>query len=166
VVNDVSGLLRDPGLGPVVARSGAALCLMHTRGTPQDMQQRATYRDLLGEVHDELLEALRRGLEAGVHEDRIALDPGLGFAKIAEHNLLLLRRLRELTQLGRPLLVGASRKSFLGKLSGKPAAERLTASIAAASVAALHGASVVRVHDVAATREALSVVDAVRSSSS
>ena len=166
VVNDVSGLLRDPGLGPVVARSGAALCLMHTRGTPQDMQQRATYRDLLGEVHDELLEALRRGLEAGVREDRIALDPGLGFAKIAEHNLLLLRRLRELTQLGRPLLVGASRKSFLGKLSGKPAAERLTASIAAASVAALHGASVVRVHDVAATREALSVVDAVRSSSS
>jgi dihydropteroate synthase len=166
VVNDVSGLQRDPGLGSVVARSGAALCLMHTRGTPQEMQQRAAYRDLLGEVHDELLEALRRGLDAGVPEDRIALDPGLGFAKTAEHNLLLLRRLRELTQLGRPLLVGASRKSFLGRLSGKPAAERLTGSIAAAAVAALHGASLVRVHDVGATREALAVVDAVRSSSS
>jgi len=166
VVNDVSGLQRDPGLGPVVARGGAALCLMHMRGTPQDMQQRAVYGDLLGEVHDELLEALRRGLEAGVPEDRIALDPGLGFAKTGEHNLLLLRRLRELTQLGRPLLVGASRKSFLGRLSGKPAAERLTGSIAAAAVAALQGASLVRVHDAGATREALAVVDAVRSSSS
>jgi dihydropteroate synthase len=166
VVNDVSGLQRDPALAPVVARGGASLCLMHTRGTPQDMQQRAAYGDLLGEVHDELLQALRRGVEAGVPEDQIALDPGLGFAKTAEHNLLLLRRLRELTQLGRPLLVGASRKSFLGKLSGKAAAERLTGSIAAATVAALQGASVLRVHDVAATREALAVVDAVRSSSS
>jgi len=166
VVNDVSGLQRDPGLGTVVARGGAALCLMHMRGTPQDMQQRAAYGDLLGELHDELLEALRRGLEAGVPEDHISLDPGLGFAKTAEHNLLLLRRLRELTQLGRPLLVGASRKSFLGRLSGKPAAERLTGSIAAATVAALHGASLLRVHDAAATREALAVVDAVRSSSS
>jgi len=166
VVNDVSGLRRDPALAAAVARSDAALCLMHSRGTPQDMQQRAAYGDLLGEVHDELLEALRRGLEAGVAEERIALDPGLGFAKTADHNWLLLRRLRELTQLGRPLLVGASRKSFLGKLSGKPAAERLSASVAAAAVAALHGASLVRVHDVAATREALAVVDAVRSSSS
>jgi len=130
------------------------------------MQQRAAYGDLLGEVHDELLEAFRCGLEAGVAEERIALDPGLGFAKTADHNWLLLRRLRELTQLGRPLLVGASRKSFLGKLSGKAAAERLSASVAAAAVAALNGASLVRVHDVAATREALAVVDAVRSSSS
>jgi len=166
VVNDVSGLRRDPALAAAVARSDAALCLMHSRGTPQDMQQRAAYGDLLGEVHDELLEALRRGLEAGVAEERIALDPGLGFAKTADHNWLLLRRLRELTQLGRPLLVGASRKSFLGKLSGKPAPERLSASVAAAAVSALHGASLVRVHDVAATREALAVVDAVRSSSS
>jgi dihydropteroate synthase len=166
VVNDVSGLRGDPALAAAVAQGGAALCLMHSRGTPEDMQQRAAYGDLLGEVHDELLESLRRGREAGVSEDRIALDPGLGFAKTADHNLLLLRRLRELTQLGRPLLVGASRKSFLGRLSGKPAAERLTGSVAAATVAALHGASLLRVHDVAATREALAVVDAVRSSSS
>ena len=130
------------------------------------MQQRASYADLLGEVHDELQEALRRALEGGVPVEAIALDPGLGFAKTAEHNLLLLRRLRELTQLGRPVLLGASRKSFLGGLSGKPAAERLTGSIAAATVAALHGAALVRVHDVAATREALAVVDAVSSSSS
>jgi len=166
IVNDVSGLQHDPELGRMVARAGAAACLLHVRGTPQDMQQRAAYRDVLGEVHDELIEALERACEAGIDEERIALDPGLGFAKTAEHNLLLLRRLRELTQLRRPLLVGASRKSFLGKLSGKPAPERLTGSLAAATIAALNGASILRVHDVAATREALSVVDAVRSSGS
>ena len=166
VVNDVSGLQRDAALGAEVARSGAALCLMHMRGTPADMQQRAAYADLLGEVHDELGEGLRRAREAGIREDRIALDPGIGFAKNAAHNLLLLRRLRELTQLGRPLLVGASRKSFLGALSGKPAPERLFASLAAAALAGANGAAIVRVHDVAATREALAVVDAMRSSSS
>ena len=165
IVNDVSGLRRDPALAGEVARAGVALCLMHSRGTPQDMQQRASYGDLLGEVHDELSEAVRRALEAGIAEERIALDPGLGFAKTAEHNLLLLRRLRDLSQLGRPLLVGASRKSFLGKLSGKAPADRLIGSVAASAVAALNGASVLRVHDVASAREALAVVDAVRSSS-
>jgi len=166
VVNDVSGLRRDPEMGTAVARGGAALCLMHSRGEPRDMQQHAAYADLLGEMQDELLEGLRRAREAGVPEKRIALDPGLGFAKTAEHNLLLMRRLRELTQLGRPLLAGASRKSFLGRLSGKIAPERLTGSVAAAAVLALNGASILRVHDVAATREALAVVDAVRSSAS
>jgi len=166
VVNDVSCLQRDPVLGTAVARGDAALCLMHTRGTPQDMRQRAVYADLLGEVHDELVEGLRRARDAGVPEERIALDPGLGFAKTAQHNLVLMRRLRELAQLGRPLLAGASRKSFLGSLSGKPALERVAGSLAAAAVLALNGASILRVHDVAATREALAVVDAVRSSSS
>jgi dihydropteroate synthase len=166
VVNDVSGLARDPCLGKIIAESGAAVCLMHMRGTPADMQQRATYSDVLGEVRDELLQALARARAAGVDDDHIALDPGLGFAKTPEHNLLLLRRLRELTQLGRPLVVGASRKSFLGKLSGKPAAERLVGSLAGAVIAAWQGASIVRVHDVAATREALAVVDAARASGS
>ena len=166
MVNDVSGLVRDTRMGKVIAQSGAAVCLMHMRGTPADMQQRATYSDVVGEVREELLQALARARDAGIGEDRIALDPGLGFAKTAEHNLLLLRRLRELTQLRRPLVVGASRKSFLGKLSGKPAAERLVGSVAAAVIAAWEGASVLRVHDVAATREALAVVDAVRTSAS
>jgi len=166
VVNDVSGLSRDPRLAAAVAESGAAVCLMHMRGTAADMQSHATYSDLLAEVRDELRQAIVRARTAGIRQDRIALDPGLGFAKTAEHNLLLLRRLRELTELGRPLVVGASRKSFLGKLSGKPAAERLVGSVAAAVIAALHGAAIVRVHDVAATREALAVVDAVRTSSS
>ena len=164
VVNDVSGLQRDPELGKMVAASGAALCLMHMRGTPADMQQRAAYSDLLGEVHDELSLALARAVEVGIAPESVALDPGLGFAKTAEHNLLLLRRLRELNQLGRPLLVGASRKSFLAKLSGKPAPERIVGSLASAVLAAHNGASIVRVHDVAATREALAVLDAVRAS--
>jgi dihydropteroate synthase len=161
IVNDVSALARDPAMAAVVARSGAAVVLMHMRGTPAEMQERATYRDLLGEVHDELALALERARGAGIPQARIAVDPGLGFAKRAEHNLLLLRRLRELKQLGRPLLVGASRKSFLGKLTGRPAPERAGASVAAAAVAALNGAAAVRVHDVAETREALAVCDAV-----
>ena len=108
---------------------------------------------------------MRRARSACVPEERIALDPGLGFAKMAEHNLLLLRRLRELLQLGRPLVVGASRKAFLGRLTGRAEpSQRLSGSLAAAAVAAWNGAAVLRVHDVAATREALSVADAVRTS--
>ena len=159
IVNDVSGLARDPHLAEVVARTGAALCLMHMRGTPADMQQRATYADLMAEVLTELGQALDRA--GSIAKERIAIDPGLGFAKTAEQNLLVLRRLRDLTQLGRPLVVGPSRKAFLGKLSGKPPAERVIGTAAAAALAARAGALVVRVHDVAAVREALAVADAV-----
>lgn len=162
IVNDVSGLAHDPGLGRAAA--GAALCLMHMRGTPADMQSRAVYSDLMGEVHEELIEALQRARAAGIAEERIAVDPGLGFAKTGEHNLALLRRLRELAQLGRPLLAGASRKAFLGTATGKRAPDRLLGSVAAAVLAASNGAAIVRVHDVAATREALAVADAVRAS--
>jgi dihydropteroate synthase len=162
IVNDVSALARDPELAPLVARAGAALVLMHMRGSPADMRERARYGDLHGEVHDELAAALDRARVAGVAAERIALDPGLGFAKTPEHNLALLRRLRELSQLGRPLVVGASRKSFLGQITGRPADERIVGSVAAAAVAALNGAAVLRVHDVRETREALSVCNAVR----
>jgi dihydropteroate synthase len=162
IVNDVSGLARDPEL--FRAASGAALCLMHMRGTPADMQSRATYSDLHGEVEQELTEALERARAAGIADERIALDPGLGFAKAGVQNLTLLRRLRELTQLGRPLVVGASRKSFIGAATGRPAAERLFGSVAAAVIGASHRASVLRVHDVKATREALAVADAVQRS--
>jgi dihydropteroate synthase len=110
------------------------------------------------------VEALDRARAAGIREERIALDPGLGFAKTGAHNLTLLRRLRELTQLGRPVLVGASRKSFIGAATTKPPAERLIGSVAAAVLGAWNGAAVLRVHDVAATREALAVVDSVEKS--
>ena len=162
VVNDISGLQRDPRLGPLVAARSAALVLMHLRGTPADMQQRAQYDDLLGEVLIDLHLALGRALYAGVATSRVALDPGLGFSKTAEHNLLLLRRQRELLQLGRPLLCGPSRKSFIGKLTGRPPDERLAGTLAACTLSAAAGASIVRVHDVRAAREALAVADAVR----
>ena len=162
IVNDVSGGKRDPRL--LRAASGAAFVLMHMRGTPLDMQSRAVYSDLHLEIEQELTEALGRARAAGIPDDRIALDPGLGFAKTAAHNLALLRRLRELTQLGRPLVVGASRKSFLGIATDKPPAQRVNASVAAAVVGAWQGAAVLRVHDVAATREALAVADAIRTS--
>ena len=163
IVNDVSAL-ADEAMAPLLAGTSAAVCLMHRRGTPADMQSRAVYGDLLAEVLAELEEALARA--KGIAPERIALDPGLGFAKTGAHNLLLLRRQRELTQLGRPLLVGPSRKAFLGHLSGKPPAERVIGSAAAAALAAAAGASVVRVHDVAAVREALAVSDAIRTSQS
>ncbi|HYY53129.1 MAG TPA: dihydropteroate synthase [Myxococcales bacterium] len=162
IVNDVSGLARDPEMRR--AASGAALCLMHMRGTPADMQSRATYSDLHGEVAQELTEALERARAAGIADDQLSLDPGLGFAKTGVQNLTLLRRLREHTQLGRPLIVGASRKSFIGAATGRPAPERLFGSVAAAVIAASNGAAVVRVHDVKATREALAVADAIRRS--
>jgi dihydropteroate synthase len=162
IVNDVSGLARDPEMSR--AARGAALCLMHMRGTPADMQSRATYSDLLGEVEGELIESLQRALAGGFPRERIALDPGLGFAKTAVQNLTLLRRLRALTQLGRPLVVGASRKSFIGAATGRSAPERLFGSVAAAVIGASNGAAVLRVHDVRATREALAVADAIRTS--
>ena len=164
IVNDVSGLARDERLAGVAARAGAAVCLMHMRGTPREMQSKAVYADVLGEIQAELREAIERAGAAGMPKERIAIDPGLGFAKTAAHNFLLLRRLRELTQLGHPLLVGASRKSFIGAATGRAPADRLIGSVAAAVTAALNGAAIVRVHDVGATREALAVADAIRTS--
>jgi len=164
IVNDVSGFSRDPQMG--AAARGAAVLLMHSRGTPQDMGQRASYADLMGEILAELEQAVDRAIQAGIPAERIALDPGLGFAKVGAQNFTVLRRLRELTQLGRPLAVGASRKSFIGKVTGREAADRLFGSVAAAVSAALSGAAIVRVHDVRATRDALLVADAIRTASS
>jgi dihydropteroate synthase len=165
IVNDVSGLSRDPAMGE--AARGAAVLLMHSRGTPKEMGQRAVYQDLQAEILAELGQALQRAREAGIPAERIALDPGLGFAKVGPQNFTVLRRLRELLQLGRPLVVGASRKSFIGTAMGRKAPEeRLFGSVAAAVAAAMNGAAIVRVHDVQATREALLVADAIRTSSS
>ncbi|HEY2030178.1 MAG TPA: dihydropteroate synthase [Myxococcales bacterium] len=164
IVNDVSGLARDPQMGD--AARGAAVLLMHSRGNPQEMGRRATYADLMAEILAELGQALDRALQAGIPIERIALDPGLGFAKVGAQNFTVLRRLRELTQLGRPVVVGASRKSFIGKVTGRDAGDRLFGSVAAAVSAALSGAAIVRVHDVRATREALLVADAIRTASS
>jgi dihydropteroate synthase len=161
LVNDVAGL-ADPALARVVAEAGVPVVLMHSRGTPADMQSRASYGDLVAEVRAELAEGLLRVAAAGVAPERVILDPGIGFAKTAEHGFELLARLDELRALGRPLLVGPSRKSFIGKVTGAPVGERLPGTLAAVTAAVLAGAELVRVHDVAATRQAAQVAAAIR----
>jgi dihydropteroate synthase len=162
LVNDVSAG-SDPGMLPLAAAAGVPVALMHMRGEPATMQRETRYRDLVGEVAAALETAAGRARETGIADDRILLDPGLGFGKSAEGNELLLRQFGALRSLGHPLLIGASRKSFLGRLTGvsDPAA-RLAGSVAAAAVAALRGAAVLRVHDVGATREALAVATVLR----
>ena len=162
MVNDVSGGLHDPGILGVVARARAALVLGHLRGTPRDMAEHAEYTDVVAEVRAELAARLAAARAAGVDAGRIFLDPGLGFAKRADHSLLLLQRLDSLAGLGRPLVIGASRKSFLGQLTGLPTDERETATAAAHTVAILGGAQMVRVHAVRAQRAAVRVADALR----
>ncbi|MBN1208607.1 MAG: dihydropteroate synthase [Myxococcaceae bacterium] len=164
LINDISGFHFDPELPRVVAEAGAACCLMHIQGTPETMQQAPAYEELLGEVLTFLEEGVARAVAAGVTRGSILVDPGIGFGKTLGHNLFLLRRLGELRVLGLPVLVGPSRKGFLGALTGgKPAGERLAATLGSvAAVAALGGADFVRVHDVAEARDALAVVEGIR----
>ena len=160
MINDINAL-RAPGAAAAVAAADAAVCLMHMRGSPGTMQQHPSYGDVVAEVKAFLLERIESVCAAGIALERLVVDPGFGFGKTLEHNLELLRHLREFATLGVPLLAGWSRKSSLGKITGKPADERLAASIAAALIAAQNGAAILRVHDVAATRDALAVLAAV-----
>ena len=162
IVNDISGLAFEPRLAEVAARHRAGLILSHIRGRPSTMQKHPRYRHLLPEVVTSLQGSIRRAVEAGVCRDAIVADPGIGFGKTAHHNLLLLRYLPALHSTGCPVLVGASRKSFLAKLLGDGPPHRLHGSLAVAAWAVAGGASVLRVHDVAATRQVVRVVEAVR----
>jgi len=161
MVNDVRGL-ADPELADLVAGSGVPAVIMHMRGTPRDMQWRAVYRDVTAEVRLELADALERAERRGVDRRRVILDPGLGFAKTADQSLEVLARLEELHALGRPLLVGPSRKSFLAAPTGAAVGDRLPGTLAAVSAAVLAGAAFVRVHDVAPARQAARVAAALR----
>lgn len=168
LVNDVSAL-GDPALGRAAAEAGCPVVLMHSRGDLRTMQKDIHYDDLVSDVRSELARAVHRAVAAGVREEQIVLDPGIGFGKTWRQNLELLRRLPELAELGRPLLVGASRKSFIARAveAGRPGApapepaERLAGSLAAAAWAAVSGAAVVRVHDVAETVQFLAVHAAI-----
>jgi dihydropteroate synthase len=159
LINDVRAL-AEPGALEAAAASGCAVCLMHMQGDPRTMQRAPSYVDVVKEVKAFLDEHVQRCRAAGVPSDRIAVDPGFGFGKTLEHNLVLLRRLREL-QDELPVLVGLSRKSMVGTLTGRGAGERVHGSIALAVIAALNGARIVRAHDVAATVDALKMVAAV-----
>jgi dihydropteroate synthase len=160
IVNDIYALRWPGAVDAVAAHPSCGVCLMHMQGEPQSMQMRPIYGDVLAEVSEFLAERVATLLAGGVDAERIALDPGIGFGKTVEHNLALLARQKELLALGYPLLVGWSRKSSLGALTGRPVSDRLVASVAAAVAAAQHGAKVLRVHDVAATVDALKVMDA------
>jgi dihydropteroate synthase len=162
MVNDVTGLRGDPEMAAAAAQSGAALCLMHMQGEPRTMQEAPRYGDLLGEVQGFLARACERAREAGVEARALCVDPGIGFGKTAGHNLYLLRHLRSFKALGYPVLVGTSRKSFIGNVSGAPVDDRLPGTLASITAAALAGAAIVRVHDVAEARQALAIADAIR----
>jgi len=162
MVNDISALTRDPDMLPVVAEEKVGVVLMHMRGTPKTMQEDTRYDDLLHVVKSFLALRAEAAVAGGVRPEGIVVDPGIGFGKSVEGNLALLGGLRELAELGYPVLVGASRKSFIGRLSHLPEEERLEGSLGAAAAAVMRGADILRVHDVRETVRMLQVVDAVR----
>ena len=161
IVNDVTALRGDVEMAALCADRGATVVLMHMLGTPPTMQRDPVYADVVDEVKAFLAERVEAAVAAGIAAERIWLDPGIGFGKTAEHNLELLRRLGELRELGRPLVVGTSRKSFIGRVDGSDAGERLGGTIASSVLAAAEGADVLRVHDVAEVGQAMAVAGAI-----
>jgi dihydropteroate synthase len=159
-VNDVTGFRADPALASVVARSGSGCCLMHMLGDPRTMQDDPRYDDVVGEIKEFLEQRLEFAISCGVARERIVLDPGIGFGKTIVHNLELLRRLDELAAIGQPLMIGTSRKSFLGKITGRDPDDRVAATVATNVLAYERGARLFRVHDVAPVHDALSVAAA------
>jgi dihydropteroate synthase len=161
IVNDVAANRQDEAMWRVVAETGAGYVCLHMQGTPQTMQVNPTYTDVVGEVGDFFLERLDRLNGCGVSAEQVILDPGIGFGKTLEHNLQLLGRLRSFARCGRPLLVGVSRKSFMGKLLGVGPEERLPAGLACACLAVAAGAAILRVHEVAETLQAVRMTEAI-----
>ncbi len=160
IVNDITALGADPDMASVVAGGDAACVLMHMRGTPADMQNAPSYTDLMGEITGFLERAVNDAVSAGVREDAIVVDPGIGFGKTASHNLEILRRLTEMSVLGRPVLVGPSRKAFIGKVLDAPVEDRLEGTLAATAFAVVQGARILRVHDVKPVVRAVRMVEA------
>ncbi len=160
LINSIWALRQDDALA-VAAQSGAAVCLMHMQGTPETMQQNPSYDDVVSEVIEFLRQRIEAAVEAGIARENIIVDPGFGFGKTLQHNLLLLKSLAQLKALDVPLLVGMSRKSMIGTILNKPVDQRIYGSISTAVIAAMQGADIIRVHDVAQTIDALAIVDAV-----
>lgn len=161
LVNDVSALRHDADMAGLVAERGCSLCLMHMRGEPKTMQDDPQYDDVVDDVCSFLEDRLRFAVDAGVREEQVFFDPGIGFGKTAEHNLRLLKHLDRVVALGRPVVLGASRKRFLGAILGVEPAERVVGTVATTSLGVLLGAAVVRVHDVRPNFEALRVTQAI-----
>lgn len=160
-INDISGLQFDPKLADLAARYGAGLVISHIKGTPKDMQSDPEYDDVVSEIMEFLQGAASIAICAGVNRRSIVLDPGIGFGKKLEHNLAIFKRLGEIAGLGYPVLVGPSRKSFIGTILDAPVGERLEGTLAAATLAVANGASMIRVHDVKEAQRALALADAI-----
>jgi dihydropteroate synthase len=161
IVNDVTAFRADPELAGLCGERGCGVVLMHMLGTPRTMQENPTYDDVVDDVKAFLGERIEAAMAAGVDEERIWIDPGIGFGKTLEHNLELLRRLGELRRLGRPIVIGTSRKSFIGKLTGREVDRRLGGTIASNVLAVRAGADVIRVHDVLELRQAITVAEVI-----
>lgn len=157
IINDVTALTADADMLPLATETGAGICAMHMRGTPQTMQDNPTYDDVVRDIRLYLTQRLERLTQAGIPRERICLDPGIGFGKTHQHNLTLMAHCREFHELGQPLLVGHSRKGFIGKVLGDKEADRTAGTIGAALSLARQGVQVIRVHDVRAVREALAL---------
>ncbi|HBY19053.1 MAG: Dihydropteroate synthase [Marinimicrobia bacterium 46_47] len=161
IINDIFGFHQSPELAHIAAKHQAGAILMHIKGNPRTMQKNPQYDDLMGDILDWLAESIQIAVKAGLPQNHLVVDPGIGFGKTPEHNLEILRRLGELSSLKVPILIGVSRKSFIGKIDGSHVTNRLGGSLAAAVTSVLNGASIVRVHDVKETVQAMRMVDAI-----
>ena len=161
IVNDVTALRTEPELADVCAERGCEVILMHMQGDPRTMQENPAYEDVVDDVKAFLAERIEVAVGAGIDEERITVDPGIGFGKTVEHNLELLRRLAELRDLGRPIAIGTSRKSFIGRITGREVDDRLGGTIGSNVLALMNGAALFRVHDVGEVRQALEVAAAI-----
>lgn len=162
IINDISGLHFDPELAQVAAKEGTPLVLMHIRGRPETMQKEVRYDSLFSEILLYLKEAIQKAESAGVNSDQIIIDPGIGFGKTLEHNLLLIKHLSEFRVLGKPILLGTSRKSFIGKILDTPPDQRLEGTLSSIAIGVLNGAHIIRAHDVLQAKRAIAIADAIR----
>jgi len=162
MINDISALRSDPEMTSLAAATQVPVILMHMRGTPEKMQEKPLYGNLIQEVIDSLRDSMEKAVQMGIRKEMIILDPGIGFGKTFDHNLEIIRELNRFKCLGRPILLGSSRKAFIGHILGKPPLERDTGTMAAVAVGIMHGAHIVRVHDVKRAVETVKVVDAIK----
>ncbi|UCD55881.1 MAG: dihydropteroate synthase [Candidatus Omnitrophota bacterium] len=162
IVNDITGLKSDAKMAGVISKSGASVCVMHIKGTPEYMQDNPIYDDLMAEIIDSLRESIGIAVEAGISPDKIIVDPGIGFGKTTRHNLTIINRLSELKVLDKPILIGTSRKSFIGETLEREPAERLMGTAVTSALAIMNGANIIRVHDVKEMADVARMADAVK----
>ncbi|RUA08604.1 MAG: dihydropteroate synthase, partial [Fusobacteria bacterium] len=162
IINDIKGLKGDPEMAKVVAKYNAPIIIMHIKGTPKTMQNDPKYKDLIGEISDKLESSIEIAIKAGIKAENIILDPGIGFGKTFDDNLKLIDKLGKLRKIGYPILIGASRKGFIGEILGTPPLERVEGNLAVAVLSAYNGASIIRVHEVKETKQALKIVNRMK----